>query len=176
MSLQPTYRGYLATSRDEFLVLEACSNGVLKDFDAPLSENEQALIKSGDIFVYKRGSWRKTWKDRMGSLFWNKCRDEHGSKFYIQLGDLSIPEADRLIKKTTPAMIGSCQYNIISYYTPDTSTLPTPSNDPVLQHLKPQPETLVDRRSYRAETGGGVCPVLPILYRDVTDNTRTETF
>ena len=60
MSLQPTYRGYLATSRDEFLVLKAYSNGVLKDFDAPLSENEQALIQSGDIFVYKRDSGGKT--------------------------------------------------------------------------------------------------------------------
>ncbi|KAM0346355.1 hypothetical protein ACHAP4_011726, partial [Fusarium culmorum] len=50
-----TYYGYVKTSRDAFILLEACRLGILSRVQRRLLEEEKQAIRSGSVFVWDEG-------------------------------------------------------------------------------------------------------------------------
>lgn len=64
-AIAATYRGHVASTQDALIVIEACLRGVLyHTCRRPRSSEESSLAKSGNIFVYERGSSGiRSWED-----------------------------------------------------------------------------------------------------------------
>lgn len=64
-AIAATYRGYVASTQDALIVIEACLRGVLyHTCRRPRSSEESSLAKSGNIFVYEsRSSGIRNWED-----------------------------------------------------------------------------------------------------------------
>lgn len=63
--LKPTYRGYLASTLDALVLIEACLDGILSHVPRRPQDRERPdLIKSGNIFIYEENaSGIKRWTD-----------------------------------------------------------------------------------------------------------------
>lgn len=98
--LQPTWNGYLASTWDAMLVMEASLQGLVRHIPRRPHDRERGdLIKSGNVFVYEEGSSGiKRWTD--GSS-WSPSRIMCNYLIYREL-DAPFPpgEKKRAIKKS----------------------------------------------------------------------------
>jgi hypothetical protein len=59
-----TYFGYIDSTFDALIIIEACRQGILKRVAHRLSEPERRRIRSGSVFVFEeRESKIKRWTD-----------------------------------------------------------------------------------------------------------------
>ncbi|KAK2035827.1 hypothetical protein LZ31DRAFT_433211, partial [Colletotrichum somersetense] len=66
-----TYDGYLATTEDADVLLEAVIQGRLTPLKQKLSEAELRYIQAGSIFVWKRREGFQKWVDERSWIFSN---------------------------------------------------------------------------------------------------------
>ena len=72
MTVGVTYRGFTESTKDAFLLFEACRCGELRRVTQRLGGKDRDLIDSGQDFVYdERESGIKRWTD---GLIWSPSR------------------------------------------------------------------------------------------------------
>ncbi|PVV00265.1 hypothetical protein BB560_005360 [Smittium megazygosporum] len=126
-----TYNGYIDTTNDALLVLEACRTGLLKPVQRRLSEDERLKIKSGSIFVWdeelsgiKRWTDGKSWSpSRVNGCFltYNELeRKKSSSSSDINTKNLSSDDEHRSLSSQDNGQIsgnttatGSCDSGLI---------------------------------------------------------------
>ncbi|KEY63871.1 hypothetical protein S7711_10110 [Stachybotrys chartarum IBT 7711] len=126
-----TYRGYLSSTEDAQLLLDACLNGSLPQVTRRLGPDEhQTLIKSGHVFICGESvSNIKRWTD--GRL-WTPRRRSGRFNVYHELENKKegTPKESGLIKKTISLSRNGASYRLVSYFTEDdlrSGILTTPS-------------------------------------------------
>jgi hypothetical protein len=97
--MQPTWRGFIHTTRDGLMLLEACLQGVLSHIPRrPHDRERQSIISSGNIFVYEENaSGIRRWTD---GITWSPSRIMGNFLVYRELRDGHQPgEKKRAAKK-----------------------------------------------------------------------------
>jgi Gti1/Pac2 family transcription factor len=97
--MQPTWRGFIHTTRDGLLLLEACLQGHLSHIPRrPHDRERQSIISSGNIFVYEENaSGIRRWTD---GITWSPSRIMGNFLVYRELRDGHQPgEKKRAAKK-----------------------------------------------------------------------------
>jgi hypothetical protein len=64
-ALQPTYKGYIATTEDALILFEACLRGLLPSvLRRPKDHERDSLAQSGNVFIYgEEATGIKRWTD-----------------------------------------------------------------------------------------------------------------
>ena len=104
-SLSPTYYGYISSTHDALLVIEASLQGTLNPvLRRPNDDNErERLVTSGCVIVYdNRSSGIKRWTD--GKL-WSSSRIRGGFLIYHEVQDDCHPREKRRGRKSTKAAV-----------------------------------------------------------------------
>jgi Gti1/Pac2 family transcription factor len=97
--MQPTWRGFIHTTRDGLMLLEACLQGHLSHIPRrPHDRERQSIISSGNIFVYEENaSGIRRWTD---GITWSPSRIMGNFLVYRELRDGHQPgEKKRAAKK-----------------------------------------------------------------------------
>jgi hypothetical protein len=97
--MQPTWRGFIHTTRDGLMLLEACLQGQLMHIPRrPHDRERQSIISSGNIFVYEENaSGIRRWTD---GITWSPSRIMGNFLVYRELRDGHQPgEKKRAAKK-----------------------------------------------------------------------------
>jgi Gti1/Pac2 family len=97
--MQPTWRGFIHTTRDGLMILEACLQGQLMHIPRrPHDRERQSIISSGNIFVYEENaSGIRRWTD---GITWSPSRIMGNFLVYRELRDGHQPgEKKRAAKK-----------------------------------------------------------------------------
>jgi hypothetical protein len=97
--MQPTWRGFIHTTRDGLTILEACLQGALSHIPRrPHDRERQSIISSGNIFVYEENaSGIRRWTD---GITWSPSRIMGNFLVYRELRDGHQPgEKKRAAKK-----------------------------------------------------------------------------
>ncbi|KAI9271518.1 Gti1/Pac2 family-domain-containing protein, partial [Phascolomyces articulosus] len=69
---EKTFHGYIETTRDSLIILEACRRGLLPRINRRLQEKERQLVTSGAVFCFDENeSGIKRWTD---GLVWSPSR------------------------------------------------------------------------------------------------------
>lgn len=100
-SCNPTWNGYVETTRDALLIFEACFQGVLQRCSRrPHDRERESLITSGNVFVYEDvTSGIKRWTD---GIPWSPSRILTNFLIYRQLNNPFPPgEKKRANKRTS---------------------------------------------------------------------------
>lgn len=108
-AIQPTLIGYIYTSNDVLLLIEACRSGTLNYIPRFPEQNEvQALVSSGNIFVYADFlTGREHWNDGMS---WTLLGLENGIIQYEHNGP------DALIKRSETLLCRQIRHHFVFYY------------------------------------------------------------
>ncbi|KAI8093319.1 Gti1/Pac2 family-domain-containing protein [Halteromyces radiatus] len=94
MSIVETFHGYIETTQDSLLVLEACRRCLLPKISRRLQEKERKLVRSGSVFVFdEKDSGIKRWTD---GLVWSPSRILGNFLIYREL-DKRIPKRKRTL-------------------------------------------------------------------------------
>ncbi|ORZ24574.1 Gti1/Pac2 family-domain-containing protein [Absidia repens] len=94
MSIVETFNGYIETTQDSLLVLEACRRCLLPKISRRLQEKERKLVRSGSVFVFdEKDSGIKRWTD---GLVWSPSRILGNFLIYREL-DKRIPKRKRAL-------------------------------------------------------------------------------
>lgn len=81
-TLQPTYRGIIASAEDMLILVEACLSGSHSCISRPLTQEEKTQVaRSGNIFMYD-ASRLSRWGD---SLSWNRGKSINRCYIYRQV-------------------------------------------------------------------------------------------
>ncbi|CAO3597049.1 unnamed protein product [Absidia cylindrospora] len=95
MSVTETFHGYIETTQDSLLVLEACRRSLLPTVSRRLQEKERKLVRSGFVFVFdEKNSGIKRWTD---GLVWSPSRILGNFLIYREL-------EKRIPKRKKPSM------------------------------------------------------------------------
>lgn len=97
--LEPTYRGYVATTQDALILFEACLTGVLPHVPRRPHDRERShLVRSGSVFIYEENtSGIKRWTD---GVTWSPSRILGNFLVYRELDKPFPPgEKKRAMKK-----------------------------------------------------------------------------
>ncbi|KAL3480689.1 Gti1/Pac2 family-domain-containing protein [Aspergillus californicus] len=100
-ALEPTFEGYVATTRDALMLFEACLGGVLSHVPRrPHDRERSSLVRSGCVFIYEENSSGiKRWTD---GVTWSPSRILGNFLVYRELEKPFPPgEKKRAMKKTT---------------------------------------------------------------------------
>ncbi|KAL7271277.1 Global transcription regulator sge1 [Rhizina undulata] len=151
--LDPTYHGFLLTTRDALLLIQAVENGIIEGVPRrPHDKERERLIRSGNIFVFtEQGSGVRRWTD---GFTWSPSRIMGNFLLYREMAEPFSPgEKKRARRKRSD---GSFEY-----------TSPDP---PQQQQPPPTPLPECDRYlvgslwdSYGFKTGGLVKKTLSIM-------------
>lgn len=98
-ALEPTYRGYVATTQDALILFEACLTGVLPHVPRrPHDRERNHLVRSGSVFIYEENtSGIKRWTD---GVTWSPSRILGNFLVYRELDKPFPPgEKKRAMKK-----------------------------------------------------------------------------
>ncbi|KAL2871316.1 camp independent regulatory protein [Aspergillus lucknowensis] len=99
--LEPTFTGYVASTRDALILFEACLTGVLHHVPRRPHDRERShLVRSGSVFIYEENSSGiKRWTD---GVTWSPSRILGNFLVYRELEKPFPPgEKKRAMKKTT---------------------------------------------------------------------------
>ncbi|KAG8168254.1 hypothetical protein KVR01_003943 [Diaporthe batatas] len=145
-----TYRGHVASTQDALIVIEACLRGVLyHTCRRPRSSEESSLAKSGNIFVYERGSSGiRSWED---GITWSTPQRVGNFEICRQLSSSSgrsrsngnHSSSGRLCRKTISVTVRGITHHLVAYFSSrdfTSNTLMTPSADFGLADIIPRPE------------------------------------
>ncbi|KAI8096856.1 Gti1/Pac2 family-domain-containing protein [Halteromyces radiatus] len=92
MPVVETFFGYVETTRDSLILLEACRQGSLPRVRRRLQEQERQLVKSGAVFCFDENeSGIKRWTD---GLVWSPSRILGNFLIYRELDDRKSIEDD----------------------------------------------------------------------------------
>ncbi|KAI8334596.1 Gti1/Pac2 family-domain-containing protein [Chlamydoabsidia padenii] len=92
MPVVESFYGYVETTKDSLLLLEACRQGVLPRVTRRLQEQERHLVKSGAVFCFDENeSGIKRWTD---GLVWSPSRILGNFLIYRELGDRTSEQDD----------------------------------------------------------------------------------
>ncbi|KAI9300762.1 Gti1/Pac2 family-domain-containing protein [Cunninghamella echinulata] len=104
MSIVETFHGYIETTQDSLLVLEACRRCLLPRISRRLQEKERKLVRSGSVFVFdERDSGIKRWTD---GLVWSPSRILGNFLIYREL-DKRVPKRKRALIEAGRARLRS---------------------------------------------------------------------
>ncbi|KAI8070720.1 Gti1/Pac2 family-domain-containing protein [Gongronella butleri] len=85
MPVVETFYGYIETTKDSLLVMEACRQGLLPRVQRRLQDQERQLIRSGAVFCFdEKESGIKRWTD---GLVWSPSRILGNFLIYRELDD-----------------------------------------------------------------------------------------
>lgn len=99
--LEPTFRGYVATTQDALILFEACLSGLLHHVPRrPHDRERPQLVRSGCVFIYEENSSGiKRWTD---GVTWSPSRILGNFLVYRELEKPFPPgEKKRAVKKNT---------------------------------------------------------------------------
>ncbi|KAF7313243.1 DNA-directed RNA polymerase [Mycena kentingensis (nom. inval.)] len=71
MDEEPPFRGYISTTGDALIILEAVKRGFITRVNRRLVDHERTMIASGSVFVFDGSSGIKRWTD---GLYWSPSR------------------------------------------------------------------------------------------------------
>jgi hypothetical protein len=146
-ALAPTFHGYVDSTIDALLVFEACCLGhLLPVTRGPHDKERGDLIKSGNVFVYRKDSTIKHWND---GVSWSSSRVLDELLFYRELEHhtFKIKEGG-LLKKVVSANVNGGALTLISYYTVadvEANKFTTPSNHLTLKHIIPRHDLVLEQ-------------------------------
>ncbi|KAJ1725736.1 hypothetical protein LPJ61_005621 [Coemansia biformis] len=159
MSMEPTYRGYIATTDDALLMFEACRLGVLQRRKRRLSEGERRAIAPGCVFVWdetesgiRRWTDGKRWSpSRVNGCFLvyseleprgSEQQQQSMASAHLGMPQVALsdpPPGSGLTKKTLSLFTTqSSKLHLVCYYRKDdakAARLTTPSQDPYLRGI-----------------------------------------
>ncbi|KAH6952437.1 Gti1/Pac2 family-domain-containing protein [Ilyonectria sp. MPI-CAGE-AT-0026] len=171
MSVSPTYKGYVASTQDAFILFEACLIGQLHHISRQLHEDERpSLVVSGNVFVYEQhSSGIVRWTDgiRWGApevvndfhLYRQLVADLEASECAAQQGRGDTTRAldfTDLRKYTISVTVRGILHHLVGYFTLSAALageLLVPTLDPGLCTLSPREELLSQRFIAPAENG-----------------------
>ncbi|KAL3458659.1 Gti1/Pac2 family-domain-containing protein [Aspergillus heterothallicus] len=139
--LEPTFKGYVATTQDALLLFEACLAGILHHVPRRPHDRERShLVRSGSVFIYEENSSGiKRWTD---GVTWSPSRILGNFLVYRELEKPFPPgEKKRAMKKTTrrpplpPARPGE----------------PYPRQEPATNGYSPSPTSETYERSQQSD-------------------------
>ncbi|ORX49126.1 hypothetical protein DM01DRAFT_1325877 [Hesseltinella vesiculosa] len=94
MSVVETFHGYIETTQDSLLIMEACRRCLLPKVSRRLQEKERKLVRSGSVFVFdEKDSGIKRWTD---GLVWSPSRILGNFLIYREL-DKRVPKRKRAV-------------------------------------------------------------------------------
>ncbi|TPX31952.1 hypothetical protein SmJEL517_g04857 [Synchytrium microbalum] len=142
--VQLTYNGYVGTTAEALIIIEACRLGRLPIVARRLTDGERLnLIKSGAVFVFNgTASGIKRWTDSLqwtpsrvsgAFLVYSESKSRHGIKSRLA----ADVKDDGLIKKTIAITTeDNVKYHLVAYHAEaDKQTLRVPSDDPLLRDI-----------------------------------------
>ncbi|KAJ2499936.1 Gluconate transport-inducing protein [Coemansia sp. RSA 1972] len=146
--MEPTYRGYIATTDDALLMFEACRLGMLQRRTHRLCERERSMLDSGCVYVWDESeSGIRRWTD---GKRWSPSRVNGCFLSYTELepkNDAQLPGMHMSASSDVPLDNGmtkksmtlfttqNSKLHLICYYCKsdvDSGRLVTPSQDPRL--------------------------------------------
>ncbi|KAJ2121579.1 Gluconate transport-inducing protein [Coemansia sp. RSA 720] len=140
--MEPTYRGYIATTDDALLMFEACRLGMLQRRTRRLCERERNMLDSGCVYVWDESeSGIRRWTD---GKRWSPSRVNGCFLSYSELEPKSdelpltsdVPLDNGMTKKSmTLFTTQNSKLHLICYFSKhdvDSGRLVTPSQDPRL--------------------------------------------
>ncbi|KAJ2155315.1 Gluconate transport-inducing protein [Coemansia sp. RSA 637] len=143
--MEPTYRGYIATTDDALLMFEACRLGMLQRRTRRLCERERSMLESGCVYVWDENeSGIRRWTDgkrwspsRVNGCFLSYTELEPKNN---ELPDISdMPLDNGMIKKSMTLFTKqNSKLHLICYYSTrdvESRRLVTPSQDPRLCNI-----------------------------------------
>ncbi|KAH6905027.1 Gti1/Pac2 family-domain-containing protein [Coprinopsis sp. MPI-PUGE-AT-0042] len=154
---EPPWCGFIETTGDALLILEAARRGLIPRVTRRLVDSERKMITSGSVFVFDEDeSGIKRWTDGFsgvlaadGSL--SRPKNETASIVLDNLTNSPKFKSDGLMKKTFSLTIAGVAQHLISYYKiedVENGRLRTPSSLPELASLEISPEYL-DKTHFR---------------------------
>ncbi|KAL9708791.1 Global transcription regulator sge1 [Leucoagaricus gongylophorus] len=200
---EPPWSGWIETTGDALLILEAARRGLIPRVTRRLIDSERKMITSGSVFVFDEDeSGIKRWTD---GLFWSPSRILGNFLLYREIdkrgnggrsakeGEISVNKQrertllgsltnvyrfkqDGLMKKTFSLSIGGASQHLISYYKVEdveSGRLRSPSSLPELASLEISPEYL-DKTHFRNPPKVEMCADGILRYRGEPDDIDTS--
>ena len=153
-SYKPTYKGYIKTSQDVLIVVEACLQGELCHVPRKAYHTEQEhLLRRGNVFVYEENaSGISEWED---GREWDLDQQSDGLTTFIEHTSASRASdestAPGMRKIVSHILYNGVTHHLVAYQSTTNSSeneIHTPSRDPVLHAIRPRENLTIQEPRY----------------------------